>query len=216
MKHIIAALLCLASPLMSTPAKAGPIAFDGAWEQQRFSLFQQNRYGFAGNRLDVASDGAVSLTYRALAPSDWGSASARWDWSVSEGVGPTDLRQKGGDDRNLAMYFVFLPEAEAQALQGAPVRRLLRNDAVRVLIYVWGGAHDRGDILSSPYLGARGKTVVLRPSGTGSASENVNLSGDYARAFGGSKGALVGIAVSADSDDTDSRIRASISGLRID
>ncbi len=104
---------------------------------------------------------------------------------------------------------------QAEALQGASVRKLLTNDAARVLVYVWGGAHDRGAVLGSPYLGDRGRTVVLRGSGTGSASETVNLTRDYANAFGGGAAALVGIAVSGDSDDTNSRIRASISGLQV-
>ena len=70
-------------------------------------------------------------------------------------------------------------------------------------------------MLSSPYLGARGKTIVRRPSGTGSFRETVDLAGDYTRAFGGAAGALVGLAVSADSDDTNSTIRGEISGLSI-
>ena len=127
----------------------------------------------------------------------------------------TDLRKKGGDDRNLALYAVFLPEAEAQKIKGAGIRKLLASDAARVLVYVWGGNHQRNAVLSSPYLGARGKTIVLRGSGTGQFSESVDLAGDYARAFRGQRGALVGLAVSADSDDTDSVIDGSISGLRL-
>jgi hypothetical protein len=194
---------------------AAPVSFDGSWKTQKFSLFSSNTYGFNGNSVSVASDGSVSLAYRQLPQSYWDATSAQWSWSVQEGVPATDLRKKGGDDRNLALYFVFLPETQAEALQGASVRQLLTNDAARVLVYVWGGAHNRGAVLDSPYLGNRGKTVVLRGSGTGSASENVNLARDYANAFGGGDAALVGIALSGDSDDTDSRIRASVSGLSV-
>lgn len=201
--------------LIALPALSAPVSFDGSWKTQKFSLFSSNTYGFNGNSVSVASDGSVSLAYRELPQSYWGATSAQWSWSVQEGVPATDLRQKGGDDRNLALYFVFLPTGQAQALQGASVRQLLTNDAARVLVYVWGGAHDRGAVLDSPYLGDRGKTVVLRGSGTGSASETVNLSRDYANAFGGGDPALVGIALSGDSDDTDSRIRASVSGLSV-
>jgi hypothetical protein len=95
------------------------------------------------------------------------------------------------------------------------VTTLLNNDAVRVLVYVWGGSHARGAMLDSPYLGARGKTVVLRGAGTGQAREQVRLDRDYARAFGGDATSLVGLAVSGDSDDTDSRIMAQISGLTL-
>jgi len=207
---LAAAVLSLAA----LPAIAAPVPFDGSWKTQRFSLFSSNDYGFNGTSVSVVSDGSVSLAYRALPEPFWDASSASWSWSVQEGVPATDLRRKGGDDRNLALYFVFLPPGQAQALQGASVRNLLTNDAARVLVYVWGGAHERGAVLDSPYLGSRGKTIVLRGAGTGSASETVNLSRDFADAFGGDA-ALVGIALSGDSDDTDSRIRASISGLNL-
>ncbi|MCK0149177.1 DUF3047 domain-containing protein [Marivita sp. S6314] len=208
-------LATLALSLITLPALAAPVAFDGSWKTQKFSLFSSNTYGFNGNSVTVASNGSVSLAYRPLDTSYWGATSAQWSWRVDEGVPATDLRKKGGDDRNLALYFVFLPEGQAKALQGASVRKLLTNDAARVLVYVWGGAHNRGAVLSSPYLGNRGKTVVLRGAGTGAARENVNLARDYANAFGGGGAALVGVALSGDSDDTDSRIRASISGLQV-
>lgn len=205
------------SALLGAPALAGPVAFDGSWKQQRFSLFSANSYGFGGSSVSITSDGSVSLAYRRVDPAFWGAGSARWTWSVAEGVPPTDLTRKGGDDRNAALYFVFLPEAEAKALgSNANVRKLLTADSARVLVYVWGGNHGRGKVLPSPYLGARGKTVVLRGAGTGSHSETVDLAKDYARAFGGQKGALVGLALSADSDDTDSRVVAQISGLSLD
>jgi len=155
------------------------------------------------------------MAYRAVPEGLWGASKASWRWSVDQSVPATDLRKKGGDDRNLAMYVVFLPEAEAQKLKGAGIRKLLSSNAARVLVYVWGGNHGRGKQLASPYLGNRGKTVVLRNAGTGSHSENVNLASDFKRAFGGAQGAVVGIAVSADSDDTKSKVRGAISGLSL-
>ena len=203
--------------LSAAPATAkGPVAFDNSWKTQKFSLFSSNTYGFRGNAITVASDGSVSLAWRRLAPSFWSARKAGWSWRVDEGVPPTDLSRKGGDDRNLALYFVFVPEAEARRLEGARLRKLLGNDAARVLVYVWGGAHARGAMLESPYLGSRGKTIVLRGSGNGRAREAVDLARDHERAFGTAPGALVGLAVSGDSDDTDSRIRAAIGNLTLE
>lgn len=199
--------------LISSSAFAQTIAFDGNWKEQRFSLFSKNKYSFNSSSLGVASDGSVSMAYVQLGEPRWTARNASWKWSVEQGVPATDLRKKGGDDRNLSLYAVFLPEAEAQSLKGAGIRKLLRSKSARVLVYVWGGAHNRGDFLDSPYLGARGKTIVLRGSGTGSHSEKVNFAKDYAKSFGGAPGALVGLAVSADSDDTDSSIRGAISSL---
>lgn len=194
---------------------AEPVRFGAGWTEQNFRLLSGNDYGLGGDAVTVRSDGTVSLIWTTLPRRQWGARRAAWRWQVDAGVPPTDLRRKGGDDRNLALYFVFLPEAEAARAQGDGIRRLLNNDAVRVLVYVWGGAHDRGAILESPYLGARGRTVVLRPAGTGAARERVDLASDFARAFGGTAPALVGLAVSADSDDTDSRIVGRVSGLTL-
>lgn len=213
MRRFLSAVTIAAS--IASPVWANAISFDGGWTHQRFSLFSRNDYTQKGDALDMTSDGSVSLLYHALPEQSWGASGAQWAWQVSQSVPPTDLRLKGGDDRNLALYFVFLPKVDAERLKGAKITRLLDNDAVRVLIYVWGGAHNRGAMLDSPYLGARGKTVVLRGSGTGQAREAVDLKADYAQAFGGPLTSLVGLAVSGDSDDTDSRIAARISGLTL-
>ncbi len=202
--------------LLAAPAHAsGPVPFDDAWTEQNFRLFSGNDYRMAGSAMEVQSEGAVSLMWRVLPQSFWAARRAGWDWAVEAGVPATDLRVKGGDDRNLALYFVFLPEAEAQEMAGRPnIRRLLGSEEARVLVYVWGG--ERAGMLDSPYLGPRGKTVVLRAAGEGAHVEGVDLAADYARAFGGTAPALVGLAVSADSDDTASVIRARVAGLRVE
>jgi hypothetical protein len=202
--------MCL---LPSAALAAGPVRFDGSWQEQRFSLFASNDYSFDGERLVVGSDGTVSLVWARLPEASWAARGAAWQWSVDSSVPATDLRRKGGDDRNLALYFVFLPEAEARSSGRDGIRRLLEADAARVLVYVWGGPDGQARLQDSPYLGARGKTVALRPAGTGSAAETVDLAADHRAAFGTDPGALVGIAVSADSDDTSSAIRATVAGL---
>jgi hypothetical protein len=70
-------------------------------------------------------------------------------------------------------------------------------------------------VQQSPYAPGQGANVILRQAGTGRNSESVDLARDFATAFGGFPGALVGIAVSADSDDTNSMIRASVFGLAL-
>jgi hypothetical protein len=215
-RTLIAALIAatLAPAVLAPAAHAQSVAFDNAWTTQRFSLFSSNTYGFNGNSMSIASDGSVSLAYARVQEPLWGAKAAKWSWGVTQSVPATDLAKKGGDDRNASLYFVFLPEAEAKALGAkANVRKLLTSESARVLVYSWGDNRGRGTVLSSPYLGNRGKTILLRAAGTGKHSENVNLAADYKRVFGAAPGALVGLAVSADSDDTKTAIRASISGL---
>lgn len=197
-------------------AFAQQISFSKGWKEQRFSMFSSNDFNLGAQTLGVKSDGSVSLLWSALPQSVWTKKGARWDWSVDTSVPPTDLTKKGGDDRNLSIYFLFLPEEAARKAQNQSIRALLDNPDVRVLIYVWGGDHARGDVLRSPYLGARGRSIIRRSAGTGSASEQVDLARDHQRAFGEAAQNLVGLAVSADSDDTDSSISGQISRLRIE
>jgi len=206
----------LIATALAAPVAAGPVAFDNTWSTQRFSLFSSNTYGFEGGAVSIRSDGTVSMVYRKVDPAEWTAKHAAWGWEVSQSVPATDLTRKGGDDRNASLYFVFMPQQDAQALGEKPgIRKLLAAQSARVLVYVWGDSQPRGSMLDSPYLDARGKTITLRKAGTGRYSEKVNLAADYTRAFGGQAGALVGLAVSADSDDTDTAIRARITGLSL-
>jgi hypothetical protein len=206
--------LAIAATLIATSAAAGPVSFSSGWSEQKLSLFSNNTYSF-GNQLSMSSDGGGSIAYTRLPASEWQASSASWGWTVEQSVPATDLRRKGGDDRNLSLYFVFLPDSAAAASEGAGIRSLLGNSDVRVLLYTWGGNHSRGATFGSPYLPGQGVNIALRQAGTGSHSENVNLANDYRAAFGGEAGSLVGIAVSGDSDDTSSMIRAAIGNLRL-
>lgn len=196
--------------------RADPLPFTPDWREQSFPRLSANSYGALGNRLDIVSDQAVSVLYTALPESRWGARSASWRWGVEQSVPPTDLRRKGGDDRNISIYFVFMDEASARRAGPDPrLRSLLGNRNARMLVYVWGGDQPRGAVLDSPYLAARGKSLILRGAGTGAHPEAVDLAADYARIFGGAPEALVGIAVSADSDDTKTAVRAWISEMVI-
>lgn len=195
---------------------SGPIRFDD-WKTHWFaSLFSRVDFDGSAGRMAVSADGSVSITYKLLPASEWDATKAQWRWDVTKSVPGTDLTKKGGDDRNLALYFAFLPQEQAAQAGKQSLRKLLKNPDGRVLVYVHGGAHKRGAVLPSPYLGARGKTLVLRGSGTGASSEKINLAADYKRAFGGQPGALVALALSADSDDTDADMMGVIEGLRLE
>lgn len=195
-------------------ALAEDILFEG-WTHQRFGVFGGNNWRQSGRTLSVESDRDVSLLWRPLPEKLWQARTASWTWNVSTSVPPTDLSRKGGDDRNLSLYFIFAPRDLATKAHQLGIRNLLGNADIRVLMYVWGGSHDRNAIVASPYLGARGKTIVLRPAGTGQRVEKIDLRSDLGRVYGSQDLMLIGLAVSADSDDTETRIEASISNLRL-
>ena len=172
-------------------AQAATVQFDKSWKEQRFSLFSSNDFDLKGETLGVRSSGTVSMLWTRVPPALWPTRNASWQWQVRKGVPATDLTLKGGDDRDLALYFVFLPKQVAARMQDAAVLDLMDAPGVRILMYVWGGKHSEGQILPTPYLGERGRTIIRRAAGTGAEDE------------------------AADSDDTDTSIDASLSRLRL-
>ena len=214
MRFAILPITALALSLASQ-SPAMQVRFDGNWKEQGFLRLFSNEYALHGDQLDVMSDGTVSVIWRPVDESVANAKRASWNWAVRQGVGPTDLTRKGGDDRNLAIYFVFVDEATARTLNRLSARKLLANPDTRALVYVWGGDRARGTIQPSPYSPGL-RTKILRGPGTGTFSERVDLDADFRRAFGTEPGVLVGLAVTADSDDTDGEIRAAISDLTIE
>ncbi len=212
--RLFAVALCITITVPAEKLAAQDVQFSG-WKHQKFSMLGGNTWHQQGEELSVDSDGSVSLIWQALPLGFRNARTASWTWSIEQGVPPTDLTQKGGDDRNLSLYAIFIPVDAVPTAEGQGIRKLLENPDVRVLMYVWGGAHQRGDLLPSPYLGARGKTIIVQPAGEGQHEEQVDLRSDLKRAFGVSDLALVGLAVSADSDDTGTKIRARIGNLRL-
>ena len=208
-------ILLAAAVSTATAGSAGPVSFASGWSEQKLSLFSSNDYNF-GSNLSMVSNGSVSIAWSRVGQSDWGANGASWSWTVNKSVPATDLSRKGGDDRNISLYFVFVPADVAPTLSGAGIRSLLGRSDVRVIQYAWGGNNAVGSVIASPYRkSGTGVTIPLRQAGTGSATERVDLAADYARAFGGQKGALIGLAVSGDSDDTSSVIEAAIGNLSL-
>lgn len=194
-----------------------PIAFDG-WQSWTFRGINPTQYSVSGATLNINASQSSSVVYGIVPTQARSSSQASWQWQVSQGVGPTDLGSRGGDDRSIALYFVFVDADTAAGFGNSTpsMSRLLGMRGGRTLIYVWGGNAQRGAVMDSPYLRGRGKTVVLRPAGTGGwTDEQVDLAVDHQRAFGSVKQTLIAVGVSSDSDDTGAVNQAAIRNLAL-
>lgn len=200
------------------PARAGatPLAFDARWEALTFSGIPPTRYALSGDSVRITAEQSSSVIYRAVPEALRGARRARWWWRVEDSVPPTDLAQRGGEDRNISLYFVFLDQRAAARLSpDTSLSRLLRNRAARTLLCVWGGQQAPGTLVPSPYMRGRGTSVILRRAEPGAHDEDVDLDAFHRRAFDGPAGVLVGVAISSDSDDTGVTVRAALGGLRL-
>lgn len=192
------------------------VGFGGGWKSLDFRGLNATSYTLSGNSVGIRAEQSSSVIYRPVPVSSRSARAASWNWSVSQSVPATNLAQKGGDDRNIALYFVFTDQKTAERAGNNPnIRRLLTARSSRVLIYVHGGAQARGAFVPSPYFRGRGTTIVKRSAGTGSHSESVDLAADYARAFGGEPGVLIGLAISSDSDDTAAISQSQLSAITL-
>jgi len=199
----------------------GPDLAGQGWEQMTFRRIPPTQYAAAGrDELVIDARASSSLIHRPLPETAFDMRRASWRWRVDEGVPATDLSQRGGDDRAIAIYFAFAPErARTRAAAGrTSLRRLLISGSGHILVYVWGGAGAPGAIVPNPYTRGRGVYLIQRPASSATGqwqSEQVDLAGDHQRAFGQPPGILVGLAVASDSDDVDGVNQARIADLTI-
>lgn len=212
-------LVAFTTSLLITPvslAKAETVVFDDDWKPVNFRSIPRTNYGFAGGSLSIDSSKSSSVIYKPVPETARDATMASWDWSVKTSVPATNLAKKGGDDRNIALYFVFTDAKTAKRAGKNPnIKRLLTRRSSRMLIYVHGGKHGAGSYVPSPYFAGRGTTIVKHSAGTGSFSENVDLVADYRRAFGAEPEVLIGLAVSSDSDDTGTQSQSSMSAIAL-
>lgn len=215
---------CLASCL-STSAFADvdqPLASEG-WQEMPFDGKAANRFTLTKDgALQVDSNSSVSVLQKSVTVDIETKPILRWRWCVTEPAPATDLAIKGEDDRSLAVYvaFPFVPE-EASAFQKME-RRIVEKTAGpdtpgRILMYVFGGKRDRGTIVESPHLGEAGMMKILRPAAGTPAGEwfeeTVDIAKDYRKAFGTEPPPPMSLAISADTDDTESRSRGLVMDL---
>ena len=134
---------------------------------------------------------------------------------------PTDLTRKGEDDTAITLYVGFPWDPDRASFTERLARPLVEAYAGeeapgRVLAYVFGGAHERGEVVASPHLGSAGFMRVLRPADSPTGEwfeERVDLLADYREAFGEDPPDPVQIAISADTDDTRSTSRGIVADI---
>ena len=185
----------------------GPDLSASGWQSVSSPWKRNARFSARGkDALVVETAGGFGLLWHAVPRQGAKVETARWRWHKQEGVGPTDLTKKGGDDRVLALYFAFTDPSDTKPR--TDLSGLLRAGQGEVLIYVWGGAAEPGTILPLPYFDGRGRTIVKRAANARTGvwfHEQAALRADFARAFGTAPGHLVAVAVSSDADDTGGR-----------
>lgn len=219
---LLTPLLTFAAPAAAETVPAGPDLQAAGWRELGVSGKPGNRFtGQADGVIEVASSSSVSRLYRPIEVDLDATPVLTWRWRVDDPVPPTDLTRKGEDDTAITLYVGFPWDPGRASFMERLTRPLVEGYAGedapgRVLAYVFGGAHQRGEVVASPHLGSAGFMRVLRPaeSPTGEwFEERVDLAADYREAFGEDPPDPAQIAISADTDDTGSSSRGFVARL---
>ncbi|MFQ5513489.1 MAG: DUF3047 domain-containing protein [Myxococcota bacterium] len=141
-----------------------------------------------------------------------------WDWRVDVPLDLEHVRVKAGDDFAARVYvlFEYRPGRASvwERLRRSTLEVLLRIELPgNALNYVWTAAEPRGAIWPNPYTAAS-RMLSLGAGEPGRwRHEEVNVAGDYERAFSEPPPAAVAVALMSDSDDSCQKARAFFAGL---
>lgn len=134
-----------------------------------------------------------------LAPAE---ARLRWRWKVRASLAAnTRERERAGDDYAARVFVVF--------------ENSINPFRTRAINYVWAASEKTGSVFASPY--AKNVAIIVLRSGDAEAgawqAEQRDVLADYRAFFGAPPTKISAVAVSADTDNTESTAEAWFSDL---
>ncbi|HET7527689.1 MAG TPA: DUF3047 domain-containing protein [Burkholderiaceae bacterium] len=148
-----------------------------------------------------------------------------WRWRIEQDNPQGDPHKKSGDDHSLAVCAMFDLPLSSLSFGERSILRAARAStgedvASATLCYTWDERQEAGTMLESPFT-RRVRYMVLRGQGEPLQqwrSEQRDLRADFLRLFGSEASTvppLVGVAVSADSDNTHGHSLALVGELAL-
>jgi hypothetical protein len=200
-----------------------PLTFPGVRETE-YSILSMNEddINTTGETITIVSDESSSMVYRPLAPWEQQAERLLWKWRVVTDFRPTDLKEKGEDDRPVAVHLLYLPkDAEPLSADATSSELMGMLDDSCLISFVWGGRAMKHDIIPSPHM-EYGWNIILQgiraPIGSW-RSEEVNLQEIQQEIPALAKHCQLQpsyILISGDSDDTETRTQAEVGNIRFD
>lgn len=156
-----------------------------------------------------------------VAPADLGSV--RFSWKVPELIAQADMALRDADDSPVRIVLAFEGDRSKFSAKNAMLSELARaltgeELPYATLMYVWCNTRAPGTVIVSPRTDRIRKLVV--ESGPRKLNQWLdyerNIRADYERAFGEPPGALIGVGIMTDSDNTRSTTRAWYGPVRLE
>ena len=149
-------------------------------------------------------------------------ASIRFSWKVPELIAHADMALRDADDSPVRIILAFEGDRTGFSARDAMLSELSRSLTgeelpYATLMYVWCNKRAPGTVIPSPRTDRIRKLVV--ESGPKELNRWLDyerdIRADYERAFGEKPGALVGVGIMTDSDNTRSTARAWYGPVRL-
>ena len=169
----------------------------------------------------AASSASMLRTKVRIEPSQL--AGVRFSWKVPQLIAGADLASREADDSPVRIVLFFEGDRSRFSARDSMLSELVRSVTgeempYATLMYVWCNKREPGTVVTSPRT-ARVRTVVVE-SGAKKLNQWLDyerdIRADYERAFGEAPGALVGIGIMSDSDNTRSTTQAWYGPVRLD
>jgi hypothetical protein len=163
--------------------------------------------------VDAKSSASMLRNNLRIEPGDLGQL--RFSWKVPALMDDADLATRDKDDAPVRLVLIFEGDRSRFSARDAALSELARaltgeELPYATLMYVWCNRRESGTVIPSPRTERIRKLVV--ESGRTHLNEwrdyERDIRADYRRVFGEEPGALVGMAIMTDSDNTRSRARA--------
>lgn len=192
---------------------------DAAWEDYRFPGKTPTRFSYerkdGRDTLSVLAQSSASMTRQRVrvAPEDLGSL--RFSWNVPALIPGADMARREAEDSPVRIVLVFEGDRSRFSARDAMLSELARaltgeEMPYATLMYVWCNQCPAGTVIENPRTSRIRKLVVESgPVNLGHWLDyERNIRADYERVFGEPPGALVGVGLMTDTDNTGSVARA--------
>ena len=197
-----------------------------AWHHYKLPGKQASQFSYVRkdgrDAMAVSSRSSASMVRQVVRVEPDQLAGLSFSWKVSELMAQADMALRDTDDSPVRIVLAFEGDRSKFSSKNALLSELSRaltgeEMPYATLMYVWCNTRQPGTVIGNPRTDRIRKLVV--ESGTGNLRQWVdyerNIRADYEKAFGEAPGALVGIGIMTDSDNTRSSTLAWYGPLRL-
>ncbi len=197
-----------------------------AWVHKTFPGKAATRFQYVRlegrDAVSVRAESSASMLRQDLRIEPQELGRVRFSWKVPQLIEQADLASRDKDDAPVRLVLAFEGDRSRFSARDAALSELARTltgDELpyATLMYVWCNRRPAGSVIHSP------RTDRIRKLVVESGPQHLNqwldyerdIRADYQRVFGEPPGALVGIAIMTDSDNTHSLARAWYGPVRL-